>query len=110
RHLRELGATARPTGVVSSPYRRSADTAELALATAGLATPVMRDERLRERELGLFDGLTGTGIRDEFGDERRRVRRCQGRHRRRAHGPKRSGRGCGSLGRGAPPDRRQGGQ
>jgi broad specificity phosphatase PhoE len=37
RHLRDLGATAKPTAVVSSPYRRSADTAEQALATAGLA-------------------------------------------------------------------------
>jgi broad specificity phosphatase PhoE len=69
RHLKKLAPTARPTAVVSSPYRRSADTARVALAEAELAIPVMHDERLRERELGLFDGLTGTGIRAEHRDE-----------------------------------------
>jgi broad specificity phosphatase PhoE len=72
RHLGGLAPTAVPTAVVSSPYRRSADTARLALAEAGLGVPVMLDERLRERELGLFDGLTGTGIRAEYPDEARR--------------------------------------
>jgi broad specificity phosphatase PhoE len=72
RHLRALDATARPTAVVSSPYRRSTETASLALATAGLGAPVMHDERLRERELGVFDGLTGTGIRAEYGSEAQR--------------------------------------
>jgi broad specificity phosphatase PhoE len=32
----------------------------------------MHDERLRERELGVLDGLTGTGIRAEYGAESRR--------------------------------------
>jgi broad specificity phosphatase PhoE len=72
RHLKGLDATARPTAVVSSPYRRSADTARRAVATAGLSTPFMHDERLRERELGVFDGLTGTGIRAEYGAEAQR--------------------------------------
>lgn len=69
RHLRALAPTAGPTAVVSSPYRRSADTAGVALAEAGLGLAVMHDERLRERELGVFDGLTGTGIRAEHPDE-----------------------------------------
>ena len=69
RHLQGMADNARPTAVVSSPYRRSADTAHLALETAGLGVPVMHDERLRERELGVFDGLTGTGIRAEYNDE-----------------------------------------
>lgn len=69
RHLRGLAPTAVPTAIASSPYRRSADTARLALAEAGLGLQVMYDERLRERELGLFDGLTGTGIRAEHPDE-----------------------------------------
>ena len=68
-HLRSLGPDGGPTAVVSSPYRRSADTAHLALEAADLGIPVLRDERLRERELGVFDGLTGTGIRAEFEDE-----------------------------------------
>jgi len=63
-----------PDGVTLCNARgvHDASTAELALAKAGLATSVMRDERLRERELGLFDGLTGTGIRAEYADEARR--------------------------------------
>ena len=69
RHLKGLPPEARPTAVVSSPYRRSADTARLALEAAELDIPVMRDERLRERELGIFDGLTGTGIRSEYEEE-----------------------------------------
>jgi broad specificity phosphatase PhoE len=72
RHLRDVDVTARPTAVVSSPYRRSAETASLALAAARLGTPVRHDERLRERELGVFDGLTGTGIRAEYGSEAQR--------------------------------------
>ena len=72
RHLKDLAPTAVPTAVVSSPYRRSADTARIALAEAGLDLAVMHDERLRERELGIFDGLTGTGIRAEHAEEARR--------------------------------------
>jgi broad specificity phosphatase PhoE len=69
RHLAGLEAGAQPTCVVSSPYRRSADTAAAALEGAGLDVPVLRDERLRERELGVFDGLTGAGIRAEHPEE-----------------------------------------
>jgi broad specificity phosphatase PhoE len=69
RHLADLPETATPTAVASSPYRRSADTARTALHTAQLRLPVHHDERLRERELGVFDGLTGTGIRAEYPDE-----------------------------------------
>jgi broad specificity phosphatase PhoE len=72
RHLSSLAPTAVPTAIVSSPYRRSAETARLALEEAGLGIPVMHDERLRERELGLFDGLTGTGIRGEYPAEAQR--------------------------------------
>ncbi|MFC5727379.1 MULTISPECIES: histidine phosphatase family protein [Nocardioides] len=56
-----------PTVVVTSPYRRAADTA--ALAVAGVDLEVDHDERLRERDLGLLDGLTGTGIRARHPDE-----------------------------------------
>lgn len=68
-HLADLPATAVPTAVASSPYRRAADTARTALDSSGLRLPVHHDERLRERELGVFDGLTGTGIRAEYPDE-----------------------------------------
>ena len=60
----------RPTVVVSSPYRRAADTA--LRATGGLDLEVVFDERLRERDLGVFDGLTGQGIRMEYATEAQR--------------------------------------
>src|SRR3954467_10729941 len=60
----------RPTLVVSSPYRRAADTA--LRAVDGLGIEVAFDERLRERDLGLFHGLTGRGIRAEYADEAER--------------------------------------
>lgn len=56
-----------PTLVVASPYRRAADTAAIALE--GLDIPIEYDDRLRERDLGALDGLTGTGIRARHPDE-----------------------------------------
>jgi broad specificity phosphatase PhoE len=49
---------ARPEIILSSPYQRAHDTA-IALA---LGIPVVTDERLRERELGILDGLTWEGV------------------------------------------------
>ena len=60
----------RPEVVISSPYRRAAETAERALK--GLDLEIIFDERLRERDLGAFDGLTGAGIRAEFPGEAER--------------------------------------
>jgi broad specificity phosphatase PhoE len=62
-----LDAGSRPTVVVSSPYRRACTTAALALE--GLDLQVDLDERLRERDLGVFDGLTGAGIRARHPEE-----------------------------------------
>lgn len=59
-----------PTVVLSSPYRRAAETAERAVR--GLDLEVLYDERLRERALGAFDGLTGTGIRAAYPEEAER--------------------------------------
>jgi broad specificity phosphatase PhoE len=56
----------RPTVVLASPYRRAAETADRAGLDAVL------DERLRERDLGAFDGLTGAGIRERYPDEAKR--------------------------------------
>lgn len=52
----------RPTVVWASPYARARQTAEIALEAAGLDLPVVVDERLREREFGVLDGLTRKGI------------------------------------------------
>ena len=59
----------RPTHIVSSPFERAYATAKIALAEAGLDLAIERDERVRERDLGLFDGLTGLGIRERYPDE-----------------------------------------
>ncbi len=59
-----------PTVVYVSPYVRAVQTADLALEAAGL-TGLSRivDERLREREFGILDGLTIRGIRERFPEE-----------------------------------------
>ncbi|WP_110181855.1 histidine phosphatase family protein [Nocardioides solisilvae] len=67
RWLHGLADDDRPTLVVSSPYERAAQTARLALE--GLDVPLEMDERLRERDLGLFDGMTGKGIRARHPEE-----------------------------------------
>ena len=58
-----------PDTVLCSPYTRAASTAEIAVRAAGLDLELVRDERLRERDLGVFDGFTGRGIREKFPDE-----------------------------------------
>lgn len=58
-----------PELLVSSPYRRAAETAERAVRQWGRHLPVLLDERLRERDLGLFDGLTSAGVEAEHAHE-----------------------------------------
>nr|WP_204261742.1 histidine phosphatase family protein [Blastococcus saxobsidens] len=70
RHLASLPADQRPTAVLTSPFARALSTAQLAVA--GLDLPLRADERLRERDFGAFDGMTGAGIREQFPDEARR--------------------------------------
>jgi broad specificity phosphatase PhoE len=70
RWVADLGADDRPDLVLSSPYRRALDTAVRAMAGTGIE--VVTDERLRERDLGVFDGLTGKGIRSAYPDEAER--------------------------------------
>jgi broad specificity phosphatase PhoE len=60
--------------VWSSPYLRARDTVQIALDAAGMTQPVRIDERLRDRELGVLDRLTSTGVRDRFPDEAARRR------------------------------------
>jgi broad specificity phosphatase PhoE len=70
RHLAGLPGPERPTLVLSSPFTRARHTAELAVEPLGL--PVRLDERLRERDFGAFDGMTGAGIREQYPEEARR--------------------------------------
>jgi len=72
RWLAGLDPAEQPTTVLSSPFARAADTARRAVAASGLDLRIRFDERLRERDFGAFDGMTGTAIRDEYPDEARR--------------------------------------
>ncbi len=76
-----LPATDRPRSVWCSPYVRTVETARIALAqAAGLgAVPVSlavrHDERLRDRELGVLEMLTGAAIEAEHPAEAARRRK-----------------------------------
>lgn len=73
RSWRALPAGERPDAVLSSPYERALRTAERAVAAAGWRdVDVLRDERLRERDLGLLDGFTKSGIERHFPEEAQR--------------------------------------
>jgi broad specificity phosphatase PhoE len=73
RWLARIDDDDRPTVVLSSPYRRAAETARRAVGDLGLE--VIYDERLRERDLGVFDGMTGHGIRSAYPEEAERRRK-----------------------------------
>jgi broad specificity phosphatase PhoE len=62
----------KPEVLLSSPYIRAKQTAEAICAAGGLAggaKPTILDERLREREFGVFDGLTTKGIKEQYPTE-----------------------------------------
>ncbi|MCU1400067.1 MAG: histidine phosphatase family protein [Acidimicrobiales bacterium] len=65
----------KPEVVLSSPYVRAWETAELVVDAAGLDVTVHRDERLRERELGVLDLLTQRGVMARHPEEAERRRR-----------------------------------
>ncbi|GLZ10783.1 phosphoglycerate mutase [Actinomadura sp. NBRC 104425] len=81
RWLADLPDDERPTRVVTSPYLRARDTARIALAQTpfgpdepgGLRIEV--DERLRDREQGILEGLTPVGVRRRHPQEAARMRR-----------------------------------
>ncbi|MCW1383104.1 histidine phosphatase family protein [Novosphingobium sp. KCTC 2891] len=66
RWFAEAHEDGRPDVLLSSPYVRAVQTAQLFREEGGCAPdePVCIDERLREKEFGILDGLTTTGIRD----------------------------------------------
>jgi broad specificity phosphatase PhoE len=68
----------RPEIILCSPYVRAKQTAEIICregALAGGPAQTIVDERLREREFGIFDRLTTLGIRERFPDEAAHRRR-----------------------------------
>lgn len=56
----------RPEILLSSPYLRAFQTAQIFQDAGGAAPdePICFDERLREKEFGILDGLTTSGIRN----------------------------------------------
>lgn len=54
----------------ASPYRRTVETAELVLA--GQPIDIVLEERIREKEFGVLDGLTKQGIRSLYPEEAKR--------------------------------------
>ena len=64
-----MPADQRPEIILCSPYVRARDTARIILDAAKYPGDRMRvriDERLREKEFGILDRLTGHGIRAKF--------------------------------------------
>lgn len=70
--LARVGEEFRPDAVVSSPYARARQTAEIAVETAGWPLQVRTDERLRDRELGILDRLTRLGVETRYPEEAER--------------------------------------
>jgi broad specificity phosphatase PhoE len=75
RWLATLPDGERPDLIVSSPFRRAEETADIAVATSGCVSALLVDERLRDRELGILDLLTGRGVAARLPDEAARRRR-----------------------------------
>lgn len=61
----------RPEVLLASPYHRAQQTAELFRDAGGAPTdePICVDERLREKEFGILDGLTTSGVAATFPDQ-----------------------------------------
>lgn len=61
----------RPDVLLSSPYVRALQTAEVFREAGGTAEhePICFDERLREKEFGILDGLTTSGVANVFPDQ-----------------------------------------
>jgi broad specificity phosphatase PhoE len=75
RWLGEQPRDAHPDVVLVSPYLRAAQTADIVLETAGLQNlPRGVDERLRDREMGEWDGLTWRGIVARHPEEAERAK------------------------------------
>src|SRR5262245_44032978 len=58
--------------VYVSPYRRTRDTAERVIACFPAAPPCIIEERVREREFGVLEGLTRRGVRQLHPEEAER--------------------------------------
>lgn len=60
----------KPSVIYCSPYLRTLETARLIAENAGFQNvEIIQDERIRERELGIFDRLTRLGAMQKYPDE-----------------------------------------
>ncbi len=65
-----LNETEKPTVVFCSPFARTSETARLIVENAELKeAKIFYDERIRERELGIFDRLTSRGVLEKYPEE-----------------------------------------
>jgi broad specificity phosphatase PhoE len=72
RWFASLAEEDRPEVVFASPYVRARQTAKAICESGGVAEQARKpviDERLREREFGLWDRLTTAGVREKFPDQ-----------------------------------------
>lgn len=76
---RHLGLKFRFDRVFVSPYLRTVQTAELMTQQFPYAVSLIYEERIREKEFGILDGLTGEGIRQKYPAEARR-RKIEGKY------------------------------
>jgi broad specificity phosphatase PhoE len=60
--------------VYMSPYRRTRDTADLAIASFHPPPPCIAEERIREKEFGVLEGLTRRGVKEIHPEEAARRR------------------------------------
>lgn len=58
-----------PDAMYCSPYIRAQETARIARAAGKWDVPLVVDERLREKEFGMFDRLTRSGIAAKFPEQ-----------------------------------------
>lgn len=68
----DLPAEQLPEVVWTSPYQRARETAQIACGVSHLELDVRIDERLRDRDMGVTDMLTGPGIRAKYPEEAER--------------------------------------
>ena len=72
RWFQSLPEAEKPDVVLSSPYLRARRTADIIRECGGFSASAHRptpDERLREKEFGILDRLTGAGIRELHPDQ-----------------------------------------
>lgn len=72
RYIKGLAPNERPTAVLTSPYLRARQTAELLVEESGLdrrKLAFVADERLREKEFGSLNRLTKAGVVAKYPEE-----------------------------------------